>query len=291
MSARIRVADLDLDITLGCGQTFRWSRHGPGAWRGPIGDCLVDLRREGGWVVADSVPKRPGLSERVSRYLRLDDDLDRIMAELSEDRVMAKGAPALRGLRIVKMDEWECLASYTLATFANIPRITKMIDRLSTEFGEDISGGVRSFPTVDRLREASVRELRGCGLGYRAEHLAGLCEAVDDRRLRGFQRMPDEELREALIGLPGVGDKVADCVMLFGFGRLGAFPIDVWVARALGRLYGVSGTYRNLREFATGRFGRNAGYAQEYLFYNERTLSGSTGCVFTRRGGSSGRTP
>lgn len=291
MSTRIRVEDLELDITLGCGQTFRWSRYGPGAWRGPIGDCVVDLRREGEWVVADSSPKRPDLRERVSRYLRLDDDLDRITAELSEDPVMANGAPALRGLRIVRMGEWECLASYVLATFANIPRITKMIERLAAEFGEDISGGVRSFPSSARLAEASVRELRACGLGYRAEHLARLCEAVDERRLAELGRMPDEDLRDALMELPGVGDKVADCVMLFGFGRLGAFPIDVWVERALGRLYGVDGSYTRLRRFATARFGRNAGYAQEYLFYNERALSGGTGCVFTRQGGSSGRTP
>jgi N-glycosylase/DNA lyase len=291
MSARIRISGLDLDITLGCGQTFRWRRLGPGAWRGPIGDCVVDLRNNGRWLFAESKPVREDLRARVSGYLRLGDDIDQIRAELSRDPVIGDGPAALRGLRLVKMDEWECLASYTLATFANIPRITKMIETLSGKFGDSIDGEWHAFPSVSRLRKARVGQLRACGLGYRAEYLAALSRAVDEKRIDAMSRMPDDELRVTLLGLPGVGNKVADCVMLFGFGRLGAFPIDVWVMRALSRLYGVDGTYRELRDFATSRFGRNAGYAQEYLFYNERVLSTAGACVFTRPGGSSCRTP
>lgn len=291
MSVKLRIRHLDLGQTLGCGQTFRWEELGPNAWRGPIGDSLVTLRMEGEWLRAESIPDVPDLRRRVFEYLRVGDDTERIMRELSRDPVMARGVESVSGLRLVKMDEWECLASYILATFTNIERISRMIRRLSSRYGEPITRDVRTFPSVDRLAEAPVRELRALGLGYRAEYLAETCEAMDEGRLEKMRRMSDDELREELLTLRGVGDKVADCVSLFGFGRLRAFPIDVWMKRALQRLYGEAGSYRHLREFAAERFGPHAGYAQEYLFYNERALSGAGGCVFTRRGGSSGRTP
>lgn len=291
MSTRLRVPHLDLDQTLGCGQTFRWRRQDVDTWQGPIGDHLVTLRRSGQWLYADSIPSEEDLSFRVSTHLRADDDIVAIHEGLSKDPVMATGVEALKGLRLVKMDEWECLVSYVLATFANIPRISKMVERLSSEYGDRITNEVHAFPTIDQLREASVDQLRACGLGYRAEHVVGVCRLMDERRLDRMRNMPDHGLREALLELPGVGDKVADCVSLFGFGRLSAFPVDVWMERALSRLYGIEGSYRRLRMFAAERFGANAGYAQEYMYYNERVLSGKGMCVFTRQGDSSDRTP
>ena len=291
MSTRLQVPHLDLDLTLGCGQTFRWQRLDSGTWRGPIGDCLVTLSRKGDRLHADSAPQRDDLRRRVSTYLRVDDDIGRIQAELADDPVMTRGMGALKGLRLVKMDEWECLMSYVLATFANIPRISRMIDMVASRYGEPVAEGVHAFPTIDQLGCASIDELRSCGLGYRAEYVAGICQIVDERRLDTMRRMPDHALRAALMELPGVGDKVADCVSLFGFGRLRSFPIDVWMERALSRLYGVEGSYLTLRSFAAERFGAYAGYAQEYLYHNERVLSRRGGCVFTRPGGSSGRTP
>ncbi len=291
MSTRIKVPHIDLDQTLGCGQTFRWRRASDGTWRGPIGGSLVTLRASGTWVHADATPGRKDLKALVSTYLRAGDDVREVQSTLSRDPVMARGVAAVEGLRIVKMDEWECLASYALATYANVPRISRMIEGLATRYGDPIADDIHAFPTIGQMRRASPEELRGCGLGYRAEYLAGICEGVDDARIEEMRGMPDEELREALLQLPGVGEKVADCVSLFGFGRLSSFPIDVWMQRALLRLYGVKGSYSRLRGFAAERFGGYAGYAQEYLYYNERTLNRGDGCVFTRRGGSSGRTP
>lgn len=291
MSVKLRIQHLDLCQTLACGQTFRWDEPRPGVWRGPIGDALVTLRAGGGWLHADSEPGVPDLRRRVFDYLRMGDDTGLIIRELSKDPVMARGVGSLRGLRLVKMDEWECLASYILATFTNIKRIRGMIERLSSRYGDPIAGDSCTFPRAGRLAEASVRELEGLGLGYRAKYLAEVCEVIDERRLGRMRRMPDDDLREELLTLSGVGDKVADCVSLFGFGRLSAFPIDVWMERALLRLYAEEGSYRHLRGFAAERFGGFAGYAQEYLYYNERVLSKAGGCVFTRPGGSSCRTP
>ena len=188
----------------------------------------------------------------------------------------------MRGLRIVKMDEWECLVSFMLATYANIPRISKMIETLSTRFGERIADDTSAFPNIARLRKASDQELRRCGLGYRAEYVRAVCEELEEADLARMRRLGSEQLRRELKSLPGVGDKVADCVSLFGFGRLEAFPIDVWMERALGRLYGQKGSYERLRRFAAERFGPYAGYAQEYLYLNERRYASSGACAFSK---------
>lgn len=189
----------------------------------------------------------------------------------------------MRGLRIVKLDEWECLISYILATYANIPRIMKMVDSVASEYGRKIAPGVHAFPERRLLAKASVGELAKLGLGYRAKYVHLACREIDEPALAEMMETPYESLRTGLIELPGVGEKVADCVSLFGFGRLESFPIDVWIQRALLRLYGVKGSYPKLRHFAIRKFGCFAGYAQEYLFHNERTMASKGACAFSNQ--------
>ncbi len=214
--------------------------------------------------------------------MRADDDLDRIHGILAEDPVLSAGIDRVKGLRIVKLDEWECLCSFTLATYANIPRISKMIDSLARRFGSAIVDDVNAFPSVDQLRDASIRDLEKCGLGYRAKYIYELSRTIDEKSIGRLSRLSFEDLRERLLELPGVGDKVADCSALFGFGKLEAFPIDVWMERALARLFRERGPYRKLRRFAEDRWGQYAGYAQEYLYYNERMRASTGACLFTR---------
>ncbi len=281
INLELRIQPLDLDQTLGCGQTFRWRRAPDGSWSGPLGRQLVRLRRTGRMTVVTAVPGTADVGEAVANYLRAEDDIVRIQRALAADRMLSAGMSRMSGLRIVKIDEWECLVSYMLATYANIPRITMMIDAISRRYGDAITGGVHAFPSFASLRDASPRDLEGLGLGYRAKHLAEACQLLDGTSMRRLARLDYANLREQLKELPGVGDKVADCVSLFGFGRLEAFPIDVWVSRALDRLYGASGGYAKLMRFAQARFGAYAGYAQEYLFLNERTRASSGFCSFT----------
>ena len=279
---RLRVDPIDLDATLGCGQTFRWVRGSDGAWSGVIGEDVLRLTMsDAGVVVAESLVGDPRSKKALSTYLRASDDIDGIQRALGSDEVLSRGFAQVRGLRLVKMDEWECLISYALATYANIPRIARMIESLSSTFGEEIGRGFHAFPSPDELGGASEDELADCGLGYRAAYVRGICDSVGTRTIADMRRLRYPELRERLKSLPGVGDKVADCVSLFGFGRLEAFPIDVWIQRAVWRLYGVSGTYAKVGEFARDKFGDFAGYAQEYLFFNERTLSPGGRCIFS----------
>lgn len=279
---RLRIEPIDLDATLGCGQTFRWRRDPDGSWTGVVGRNILRLSASEDGLIACPMIASPRTKKELSTYLRTSDDIASIQRGLGRDEVLSRGLPQVRGLRLVKMDEWECLISYILATYANIPRIKTMIDSVATAFGDEIIDGVHAFPCVNDLREASKEDLSRCGLGYRAEYVRALCEVLGPRDLDRMKLLSYADLRCELKELPGVGDKVADCVALFGFGRLEAFPIDVWMKRALSRLYGITGSYVKLSEFARLRFGGFAGYAQEYMFYNERALATAGRCIFSQ---------
>ncbi len=283
-TSQIRLDPLDLAQTFGCGQTFRWHPLPDGTWQGPLGDQLVSLRKRGDRVFVRAFPGDAHLKNAVERHLRAGDDISVIQRTLAErDETLANGMRKLRGLRIVKLDEWECLISFTLATYANIPRISKMIEALARSYGRRISDGVFAFPTLEQLKRASQSDLVRLGLGYRAKYIHSICSELSPDRLERLQRMSYPDLREELKALPGVGDKVADCVALFGFGKLESFPIDVWIERALGRLYRQRGSYSRLASFAHEKFGVYAGYAQEYLYYNERVHAPDGSCMFLEK--------
>jgi N-glycosylase/DNA lyase len=282
MRLELEIEPLDLAQTLGCGQTFRWRPAEDGSWVGPLDGQLVTLRQDGSRLFVKAVPGGRGVRELVETHLRKCDDVEGVRKALGRDPVLAHGLDKYSGLRIVKLEEWECLCSFALATYANIPRISKMIETLASRFGKKIAGNIRAFPTIERMKRVSIAELSGCGLGYRAQYIHDMSQMLDRDRIDRLTRLGYEELRNELIQLPGVGDKVADCVALFGFGQLESFPIDVWMMRALKRLYGQSGSYGKLRAFAHARFGPCAGYAQEYLYYNERAHASRGACAFSR---------
>lgn len=273
---------MDLDLTLACGQTFRWRTH-EGSWIGVLEREVVRLKQVERKLVVEAKPGKADVVALVRGHLRAQDDIMAIQRRLSSDEILSRGMRDLKGLRIVKLGEWEAIASFALATYANIPRIGKMIETLCRSYGSTLSGGFSAFPTQRQLRTASVKDLIDCGLGYRAKYLHELCRLLDDEEISNLKALPYDELRERLIELPGVGEKVADCAALFGFGKLEAFPIDVWMERAMARLYGVKGNYMKLRRFASERFGPYAGYAQEYLYHNERMRARSGGCRFSEQ--------
>lgn len=282
MKFDLRIRPLDLSQTLGCGQAFRWRPQSDGSWVGPLGNQLVKLNTKGHVLHVEASPGGSGTKQLVLGHLRADDDVSAIQRHLGRDPVLAPGISQMRGLRIVKTDEWEALASFMLATYANIPRIMKMVETLATRFGEPIAEGAYSFPTIDKIREIRKPALERCGFGYRAKYIHEVSQKLDADDINEMKALPYVELRKKLIELPGVGEKVADCVSLFGFGKLDSFPIDVWMERAMARLYGQKGSYAKLREFAQDKFGQYAGYAQEYIYLNERMRARSGVCVFTK---------
>ncbi len=252
---------LDLDHTLGCGQVFRWRKVGE-EWRGVVEGRSVTLRQEGGRIRA------AGMSDdSIARYFRLDDDLEAIYRQLDWDPHLASYFREYRGLRLVRQDPWECMASYVLATNANIPRIQGMIERVCRTFGTEMDGFF-TFPTPGQLLDRCDRA-EGCGLGYRSKRFIELARMAyrEEIDFPGLMAMEYEDCVRELVELPGIGPKVADCVSVFSLEHLEAFPVDVRIKKAMADLYGIEGNYRTVSRMSRERFGPWAGYAQEYIYY------------------------
>ena len=265
---------LDLALTLTCGQAFRWEQQG-GWWEGVVGGRLWRLRQDGDRLLYEG----PEASE-VSRYLALDEDLPGIFSSIDRDQVIHRAIKACRGLRILRQDPWEILVSFICATNTNIPRIRKMIRSLSQSFGTWVPDAVEpryGFPEPGALSGSRGDHLGPCRLGYRDRYIAGTAARVATDRgiLERIAGLPFPDARAALLGLPGVGPKAADCILLFGFHRLEAFPVDVWIRKIMyahyleplpGARVPSEKEDRRIRKFGREYFGTYAGYAQEYLF-------------------------
>ena len=295
----------NLDHSLNCGQVFRWEKTGDW-WYGTVGERVLKIRQEGNrLILKEETDTDAGeftrneefggdeefTREFIRHYFRLDDDLLSIMSSINRDRGIDESIRKFHGLRIIRQDPWECLISYICATKTNIPAIKKMIGNIAKKFGRKIIFDNKSFytfPEPERLARAGMDELKDCGLGYRAKYVLETSKRINNspRLLKELKNLNYEDIKKELLALPGVGPKVADCVLLFSFDKLHAFPVDVWVRRVMHRAYlkreiprdkktgkerGLSrAEYERIISFARGYFGRYAGYAQEYLFYYMR---------------------
>ena len=278
-----------LEHTLRCGQVFRWEKMG-NWWYGDVSGNVLKLRQTDDKLLFQSEKVN---SKFVKNYFRIDDDLPHILSRINKDKHIDKAIHSLNGLRIIRQEPWECLISYICATNANIPAIKNMILNLSKRFGKKITlegHDFYAFPKPSDLAEADIEEIKGCKLGFRAERVCEVSKMMEqgDFDLEALRRMGYEEAKRKLMSLPGVGHKVADCVLLFALNKLEAFPVDVWMRRIILRMYPdhfepsfvekVLGKrsitpkeYEEINTFGRGYFGEYAGYAQEYLFYYWRT--------------------
>jgi N-glycosylase/DNA lyase len=258
--------------TLSCGQAFGWRVDTTGA-AGIFAGREIRLTQRHDAIVVDGLEDAASV-ERLGRYLGLDQPLRAIERELARDAVLARILPATSGIAILRQDPWECLAGFVVSAFNNIPKIERTLGHLSRRFGELLPGGGHAFPRPEAIGTASERALRGCILGYRAPYLRTTARRVSTGAfdLRAPSGLPYDEAKRTLLALPGVGEKVADCVLLFAYGKTEAFPVDVWVKRAVERWYfgGRVQSERRIREFARARFGPLAGYAQQHLFVAAR---------------------
>jgi len=282
-----------LEHTLACGQAFRWERAGKW-WYGVVGERVLKVRQDENFLWFEAYPRSVGAGS-LSNYFRLDDDLALILSKINKDEHINEAIGRFCGLRLLRQGPWECLISYICATNKNIPAIKDMISNICERFGEAVDFEGRTlftFPKPGELARASVEELRLCKLGFRAKRVLKAAEMVSDGGLdfESLRKMSCEEARRELLGLPGVGPKVADCVLLFSLDKLMAFPVDVWMKRVVldcyGRFFersfvdgvlskgGLSrGEYKTIGDFGREYFGEYAGYAQEYLFHFARCQS------------------
>ena len=270
---------LDLASTLESGQAFRWSRQG-GWYYGAVQDNLVALKQDGFLLDVRSAPSSPEQIESSLRdYLRLDDDLEDIYSSIDTDPRMHEAIAEYRGLRILRQDPWECLVSFICSANSNIPRISATMVSLAQNYGRPLKLGDYvdySFPSPEKLAEAGEAALRDLKLGFRAKYVAQAAERVASGvvKLEPLRHLPYQEAKEVLMSLAGVGDKVADCALLFSLDKLDACPIDRWVRRAMEEWYldGERLNYRDIRAWSLEKWGGYAGYAQQYLFHQKRLL-------------------
>ena len=272
---QIAAPDFDLEKTLDSGQVFHWDRLDNG-FAGTIGQEPVYVEQRG-----DSLFVRGGGEEPVANYFALDHPLAEICGSFPDDPVMNAARDFCRGLRIIRQPKWECLATFICSSMKQVTHIRQISRKLRERFGEEQkidNYSVHTFPSAQRLAQSSEKELRECALGYRAINLLGTARLVRSGEvdLEAWSALSDDDLQKRLCQLPGVGAKVANCVMLFAYERLRAFPIDVWIERVLREKYFPRARKLNaarLQAFTQKYFGEQGGYAQQYLFHYARMAS------------------
>lgn len=264
---------IDLRATLECGQVFHWCERPDGVWEGLIGGMYAAVREDAGRLRVLA-----GEEEAVARYFALDHDLASVYASFPGDDTMLAALEFCRGLRIIRQPLWECLGTFITSSMKQVAHIRQISLALRARHGRSVRGtDLRSYPAPAAVARAGEPALRACGLGYRAKNLAATAGRVasGEADLEAWRALDDESLRAALCTLPGVGRKVANCVMLFGYERTAAFPVDTWIGRILRANYwrgrGKATPLAMERKLA-GRFGPHAGYAQQYLFHHARSL-------------------
>jgi N-glycosylase/DNA lyase len=290
----LRVRDYDLAATLDSGQTFRWQKEND-SWTGVIGKNWVRLTQTPGGIFGETaVPQKNW--DWLRDYLQTEIELEKILKTFPDDEPMNRAVAACRGLRVLRQEPWECLASFILSSTKQIVQIRQIIALLCERFGEPITVGRASpraandlrhdndgsrgrsphqFPSPQRLAAATEAELRDCKMGFRAPNLLAAARQIAGGTfdLEKIRELDYPEARAKLMKLRGVGGKIADCVLLFAYGFDSAFPVDVWIERALQRLYFPRrrASKKQLRRFAATHFGPHAGYAQQHLFHYMRT--------------------
>lgn len=271
-------------LSINSGQVFLWEKHGD-LWYGIHGDRIVRLGKDDA-----GFQSFPELKSCEQKMFRLDDDIKAIVADISRDALVRRLVKTYPGLRLMRQEPEQCIFSFVCASNTNIPMIRRMLSAMARRFGRPVKvNGIEffTFPSARSINRATIDELCACGLGYRAKAVKAVAEGVISGRLDfgALKNASYEEAKKELLQIYGVGNKIADCVLLFSLEKLEAFPIDIWIARAL------AGHYRWLREKQFGDkltahqydllsegarkyFGRYAGYAQQYLYYHMRQGAG-----------------
>lgn len=266
-----------------CGQCFRWNEEKDGSYTGVINDGVLNVKRVKNNFIFKGVLNRK-IKDVIYEYFDLNTNYTKLKEKLSSiDEFMKESVNFGYGIRILNQDLWECIISFIISANNNIPRIKKIIERLSINYGKEIEFCGKkyyTFPTPESLSKASIQDLRELGLGFRDKRVFKTTRMILNKKisLENLKNSNDSEyIEEELLKLDGVGEKVANCIMLFSLKRFDTFPVDVWVRRVINDLYiheeneeKVSKT--KIKQLAQEKFSDYKGLAQQYLFYYRRSI-------------------
>ena len=269
------ISYIGLEETLLGGQSFSWTQSAKNQWIGVIGQAVVQLKWNDGFV--DWLSSNINLvgKKELLEYLWLDSSYDEAVSSLPwrSDSVLKSAMDQFAGLRILRQPMDETLFVFLLSSAKSIPQIKVLREKTYQLLGENLGNGLYAFPGWKRLKDLSEKLARDLGMGYRAKYVTGVAEFLNSKTgwLESLTELNYPEAKKKLQELPGVGPKVADCVLLFGGKRSQAFPIDTWILQSLESQYGMNGWKINqMQDFARIHFGAHAGLAQQFLFSFQR---------------------
>ena len=263
-----------------CGQCFRWNEEPDGSYTGIFGHNVLNVKEEKDIVITGICDGN--IEDICKKYFDLDRNYEEIKETLSLiDDNMKESIKYGEGIRILNQDLWEMIISFIISANNNIPRIKGIIERMSAKYGQEIrfrGTSYYTFPTIDELSQASVKDLKDLGLGFRDRYVYETTKKIKEGKINieNLKQEPTNEVRKQLLTLTGVGPKVADCIMLFStLKRFDVFPVDVWVRRVMNDLYihnedETKVNKKQIQEIARDKFGALEGIAQQYLFYWKR---------------------
>lgn len=267
-----------------CGQCFRWKENEDGSYTGIFRENVINVKKENDKIIFQGICQNDkNIKEVCTQYFDLNRDYESIKNKLSKiDEYMEESIKFGYGIRILNQDLWETIISFIISANNNIPRIKGIIERISCKYGKKIIYNEKeyyTFPTPEELSKASVEDLRNLGLGFRDVRVYETTQIIVNKEV-DLEQLKEEKdfqkVRETLLTLPGVGPKVADCILLFSeLKRWEAFPIDVWVRRVMNELYIKNENEEKvnkklIEDIAHEKFGNLAGIAQQYLFFWKR---------------------
>jgi len=266
---------IDIDNSINSGQVFLWQKS-KNYWYGIDGQNILKINQKG---------KIKSMQNMKTSFLRENDDIEKIIKSISKDKTIKKAVKKYEGLRIFNQDPFQCMISFIISSNSNIQKIKSSLEKISRKFGKKMAIEDQEFflfPKPEKIAKASISEIKTCGVGYRAPFIKEAAKMVTEKKIN-FEYLKNsdyDETKRNLRLIPGIGNKVADCIMLFSLNKLDAFPLDTWMIKILEKYYSKEfqiGTktitekqYEILHEKIVDYFGPYCGFAQQFLFKMER---------------------
>ena len=276
----LMIKDIDsfeLKHVFECGQCFRWNKQVDENYIGVVNGKVLELSKKDQDLIIYNIDEKE-FHERWFDYFDLGRDYSKIKIKLSnEDEILKTAIPFGSGIRILNQDPFEIIISFIISANNRIPMIKRCIENISKSIGDAIEYKGRTyygFPSVDQLKDISEEQFISMGAGFRAKYIKDTVSKIYNRQfdIDAAIKLNDDECHKKLQELSGVGAKVSDCIMLFSMKKYSAFPVDVWVKRAMNVFYNApeNMSLNKIRSFAQNKFGDNSGISQQYLFYYAR---------------------
>ena len=266
---------INIDNSINSGQVFLWEKNGTN-WYGINGQDILKINKNG--VIKSILNSK-------TNFFRKNDNMQEIIRSISKDETVKKSVKQYEGLRIFKQDPFQCMISFIISSNSNIQKIKNSLEKISKKFGKKVKIQNKEFflfPKPEKLANASIEEIKKCGVGYRAPFIKQASKMIVLKKInfKYLEKCDYEEAKKNICVIPGVGNKVADCILLFSLNKLEAFPLDTWMIKILEKYYSnqfnietktiTKKQYQILHEKIVNYFGPYCGYAQQFLFKMER---------------------